>query len=116
VKPKKGAAKFFKTLFTMCKQSYDVNSKALRLAQSNHDLIREDFNARGLEMPEDPPEMAPIAHFNYLMPSLDDAMFAGGVLVIALFMDATILSLGYTSTHLTPYPFLVFRCQRGRRE
>ncbi|KAK1604467.1 hypothetical protein QYE76_028140 [Lolium multiflorum] len=77
VKPKKGAAKFFKSLFQMCKHSYDVNSKALRLAQSNRELIIEDFRARGLELPEDPPEMAPIAHFNYRMPPLDDAMFAG---------------------------------------
>jgi hypothetical protein len=77
VQPKKGAAKFFQTLFQMCKHSYDVNSKALRLAQSNRELIREDFRARGLELPEDPPEMAPIAHFNYRMPPLDDAMFAG---------------------------------------
>ncbi|KAK1696487.1 hypothetical protein QYE76_013184 [Lolium multiflorum] len=76
VQPKKGVAKFFKSLFHMCKHSYDVNSKALRLAQSNCDLIREDFRARGLELPEDPPEMASIAHFNYRMPPLDDAIFA----------------------------------------
>jgi hypothetical protein len=77
VKPKKGAAKFFKSIFQMCKHSYDVNSKALRLAQSNRELIVEDFRARGLEVPEDPPEMAPLAHFNYHMLPLDDAMFAG---------------------------------------
>ena len=77
VQPKKGAAKFFKSLFQMCKHSYDVNSKALRLAQSNRELIIEDFRARGLEVPENPPEMAPLAHFNYRMPPLDDAMFAG---------------------------------------
>jgi hypothetical protein len=77
MKPKKGATKFFKSLFAMCKHSYDVNSKALRLAQSNRELIIEDFRARGLELLENPPEMTPIAHFNYHMPPLDDAMFAG---------------------------------------
>jgi hypothetical protein len=77
VQPKKGAAKFLKSLFTTCKNSYDVNTKALWLAQSNREIIRENFSACGPFIPEDPLEMAPVAHFIYRMPPIDDAMFTG---------------------------------------
>ena len=52
-----------------------MNHKALKLAQSNRNLICEDFRACGLEVHLNPPEMAPVAHFNFAMPPLEDDMF-----------------------------------------
>jgi hypothetical protein len=35
-RPTRGAAKFFKSLWEMCRSSYDVNHKALVLSQETH--------------------------------------------------------------------------------
>jgi hypothetical protein len=75
--PKKGVAKFFKTLFSMCKQSYDVSHKSLSLSQDTRSFVVNGCLARGVPPPSDHPAMAPLAHFNFNMPPLDDEMFLG---------------------------------------
>jgi hypothetical protein len=77
--PKKGVAKFFTTLFSMCKQSYDVSHKSLTLSQDTRRFVVDECLARGVPPPSDHPAMAPLAHFNFNfnMPPLDDEMFLG---------------------------------------
>jgi hypothetical protein len=75
--PKKGVAKFFKSLFSMCKQTYDVSHKSLTLSQDTRRFVVNDCLARGVPSPPDHPVVAPLAHFNYHMSPLDDEMFLG---------------------------------------
>jgi hypothetical protein len=75
--PKKGVTKFFKSLFSMCKQTYDVIHKSLTLSQDTRTFVVNDCRARGVSPPPDHPAMASVAHFNYNMPPLDDEMFFG---------------------------------------
>jgi hypothetical protein len=75
--PKKGVAKFFKSLFSMCKHTYDVSHKSLTLSQDTRTFVVNDYRARGVSPPPDHPAMAPVAHFNYNMPPLDNEMFFG---------------------------------------
>ena len=77
VQPKRGAAKFFKKLFSMCKQSYDVSHRSLKLSQRNLELIIADRLERGLPPPTDIPEMAHVSDYTFDMPPLTDAMLAG---------------------------------------
>jgi hypothetical protein len=75
--PKKGVAKFFKSLFSMCKHTYDVSHKSLTLSQDTRTFVMNDCRARGVSPPPDHPAMAHVAHFNFNMPPLDDEMFFG---------------------------------------
>jgi hypothetical protein len=75
--PKKGVAKFFQSMFSMCKQTYDVSHKSLTLSQDTRTFVINDCHARGVSPPLDHPAMAHVAHFNYNIPPLDDEMFFG---------------------------------------
>jgi hypothetical protein len=75
--PKKGVAKFFKSLFSMCKHTYDVSHKSLTFNQDTRTFVINDCHARGVTPPPDHPAMAHVAHFNFNMPPLDDEMFYG---------------------------------------
>jgi hypothetical protein len=61
----------------MCKQTYDVTHKSLTLSQDTRTFVVNDCLARGVSPPPDHPAMAPLAHFNFNMPPLDDEMFFG---------------------------------------
>jgi hypothetical protein len=73
--PKKGVSKFFKSLFSLCKHTYDVSHKSLTLSQDTRTFVFNDCRARGVAPPPDHPAMAHEAHFNFNMPPLDDEMF-----------------------------------------
>jgi hypothetical protein len=72
---KKGVAKFFKSLFSMCKHTYDVSHKSLTLSQETRRFVVDDCLGRGVPPPPDHPAMTPLAYFHYNMPPLDDDMF-----------------------------------------
>jgi hypothetical protein len=62
-------------MFEMCRSSYDLSHKTLVLNQETRRIQNEDFRARGIAIPDDGPELEPIAHVNYVMPPIDDFMF-----------------------------------------
>jgi hypothetical protein len=74
--PVKGASKFFKYLFGMCK-SYDVIHKTLALAQETRRRHDQFLTERNLPVSPRGPEMDPVPYQNFVMPSIDDAMFHG---------------------------------------
>jgi hypothetical protein len=76
-RPQRGAAKFFKSLWEMCRSSYDVNHKALVLSQETRRCQNEHFRSRNIHTPEDGPEMTEVPYVNFEMPPIDDAMFFG---------------------------------------
>ena len=76
-KPMKGAAKFFTNLWQMCKCSYDLNHRALEMAQETRRRQDEFLRERNVTVPQPCPEMNPVPYESFVMPTIDDAMFHG---------------------------------------
>jgi hypothetical protein len=76
-KPTRGAARFFKTLFDVCKSAYDVNHKAVQISQESRRRQNEQMRARNLPVPDHDPSLEPIPYVQYEMPPIDDSMFFG---------------------------------------
>ena len=74
---KAGAAKFMASLWDMCRSSYDVNHKALQLAQGTRQRQNEFFASKNMPVLDNGPEMDPIPYVNYEMPPISDDMFQG---------------------------------------
>ena len=74
---KEGAAKFLTSLWDMCRSNYDVNHKALELAQGTRRRHNEFLASKNLPVPPDGPEMDPVPYVNYEMPPICDEMFQG---------------------------------------
>ncbi|KAK1617335.1 hypothetical protein QYE76_022852 [Lolium multiflorum] len=73
----KGAAKFFTNLWQMCKCSYDLNHRALEMAQETRRRQDEFVSAQNVTVPQPGPEMNPVPYDSFVMPTIDDAMFHG---------------------------------------
>ena len=74
---KAGAAKFMSSLWEMCRSSYDVNHKALQLAQGTRQRQNDFFASKGMPVPDNGPEMDPVPYVHYEMPPVSDEMFQG---------------------------------------
>jgi hypothetical protein len=68
---KSGAAKFFKNLWDMCKNTNDVAHQALVMSQDTRIRQNEFFASKNYPYPPPGPMV------NYVMPPLDDEMFQG---------------------------------------
>jgi len=73
--PKQGAAKFFESLWNICKSSYDVNHKNLELQRDSRRRHSALMRERGVTVQPDGAEMAEIPHINFEMPPISDEMF-----------------------------------------
>jgi hypothetical protein len=73
----KGAAKFFTNHWQMCKCSYDVNYRALEMAQETRRRQDEFLHERNVTIILLGPEMNPVPYESFVMPATDDAMFHG---------------------------------------
>jgi hypothetical protein len=76
-KPTHGAARFFKTLFEVCKSSYDVNHKALQLNQETRRRQNEFFRSPNAPVQDEVSALEAIPYVQYEMPPIDDSMFFG---------------------------------------
>jgi hypothetical protein len=76
-RPTRGAARFFKALFDVCKQSYDVSHRAIQISQDNRRRLNEQARARGLPVDENDPCLVPVPYAQFDMPPIDDSMFYG---------------------------------------
>jgi hypothetical protein len=74
---KKGVAAFFKNLWEMCRSSYDVAHRSMEMSQETRRRQNEFLAARGGAVPPVGQELEPVPYVNYVMPPLDDDMFAG---------------------------------------
>ena len=74
---KAGAAKFMTSLWDMCRSSYDVNHKALQLAQGTRQRQNDFLASKGMPVPDSGPEMDPVPYIHYEMPPVCDEMFQG---------------------------------------
>jgi hypothetical protein len=74
---KKGVAAFFKSMWEMCRSSYDVAHRSLEMSQETRKRQNEFLAARGGAVPPIGRELDPVPYVNYVMPPLDDDMFAG---------------------------------------
>lgn len=75
--PTRGAARFFKTLFEMCKTSYDVNCKNLRMHQETRRRQNDYLRSRNAPIDDENADLSPHAYVQYDMPPIDDSMFFG---------------------------------------
>ena len=75
--PKSGAARFFESLWKMCRSHYDVSHKSLELQRDSRRRHSDLMRSRGVAVEDDGPEMDPIAYINYEMPPISDDMFLG---------------------------------------
>jgi hypothetical protein len=73
---KSGAAKFFKNLWDMCKNTNDVAHQALVMSQDTRIRQNEFFASKNYPFPPPGPELNPVPVVN-VMPPLDDEMFQG---------------------------------------
>jgi hypothetical protein len=74
---KSGAAKFFKNLWDMCKNTNDVAHQALVMSQDTRIRQNEFFASKNYPFPPPGPELNPVPVVNYVMPPVDDEMFQG---------------------------------------
>jgi hypothetical protein len=72
-----GAARFFRTLFDMCKHTDDVATQALEMSQETRRRQNEYFAEIGHPFPAPGPQMDPKPAVNFQMPPISDDMFAG---------------------------------------
>jgi hypothetical protein len=68
---KKGLAAFFKNMWEMCCNTYDVAHKSMEMSQETRRRQNDFLVARGSEVPPIGPQLAPVPYVNYVMPPLD---------------------------------------------
>ncbi|KAK1680292.1 hypothetical protein QYE76_041140 [Lolium multiflorum] len=73
-RPKHGAARFFSSLWQMCKNTNDVAHQILALNQETRRRQNEFMAARNTPVPPPGPEMAPVFAPSWEMPPIDDKM------------------------------------------
>jgi hypothetical protein len=73
---KSGAAKFFKNLWDMCKNTNDVAHQALVMSQDTRIRHNEFFASKNYPFPPPGPELHHVPVMN-VIPPLDDEMFQG---------------------------------------
>ncbi|KAK1681111.1 hypothetical protein QYE76_041959 [Lolium multiflorum] len=154
-RPKHGAARFFSSMWQMCKNTNDVAHQSLALNQETRRRQNEFMATRNVPVPPPGPELAPVVAPQWEMPPLTDemiqnfdfSMYAHGGLpprtartptppaddgdgdgdedegdAAAVMMTRAPTPPGMSSIDgcdsISPlsFAFLVFRCQRGRRE
>jgi hypothetical protein len=76
-RPTRGAARFFKSLWEVCKSAYDVNHKAVQMSQETRRRQNEHFRSRNISVPEDGPALEAVPYVQFEMPPIDDSMFFG---------------------------------------
>jgi hypothetical protein len=76
-RPKRGAARFFKGLWDMCRCSYDVAHKSLELSQENHRRHNEFLASKNLPIPPSGTSLDPVPYVEHVMPPIEDEMFHG---------------------------------------
>jgi hypothetical protein len=74
---KKGVAAFFKNLWDMCRSTYDVAYRSMEMSQETRRRQNEFLAARGSAVPPVGTELDAVPYVNFIMPPLDDDMFAG---------------------------------------
>jgi hypothetical protein len=74
---KSGAAKFFKNMWDMCKNTNDVAHQALVMSQDTRTRQNEFFASKNYPYPPPGPDLNPVPMVNYVMLPLDDEMFQG---------------------------------------
>jgi hypothetical protein len=74
---KKGVAAFFKNLWDMCRNTYDVAHGSMEMSQETRRRQNEFLAARGSAVPPVVIELDVVPYVNFVMPPLDDDMFAG---------------------------------------
>ncbi|KAK1683523.1 hypothetical protein QYE76_044371 [Lolium multiflorum] len=152
-RPKHGAARFFSSMWQMCKNTNDVAHQSLALNQETRRRQNEFMATRNVPVPPPGPELAPVVAPQWEMPPLTDemiqnfdfSMYAHGGLpprtartptppaddgdgdededdALRVMMTRAPTPPGMSSIDgcdsISPlfFAFLVFRCQRGRRE
>ncbi|KAK1652804.1 hypothetical protein QYE76_070609 [Lolium multiflorum] len=152
-RPKHGVARFFSSMWQMCKNTNDVAHQSLALNQETRRRQNEFMATRNVPVPPPGPELAPVVAPQWEMPPITDemiqnfdfSMYAHGGLpprtaraptppvMMVMVMRMKMMRLrvmmtraptppGMSSTDgcvsISPlfFAFLVFRCQRGRRE
>jgi hypothetical protein len=74
---KKGVAAFFKNMWDMCRSTYDVAHRSIEMTQETRRRQNEFLATRGSVVRPVGTELNPVPYINYVMPPLDDDMFAG---------------------------------------
>ncbi|KAK1616346.1 hypothetical protein QYE76_021863 [Lolium multiflorum] len=73
-RPKHGAARFFSSMWQMCKNTNDVAHQSLALNQETRRRQNEFMATRNVTVPPPGPELAPVAAPQWEMPSITDEM------------------------------------------
>src|SRR5215217_337482 len=73
-RPKHGAARFFSSMWQMCKNTNDVAHQSLALNQETRRRQNEFMATRNVTVPPPGPELAPVAAPQWEMPPITDEM------------------------------------------